>query len=96
MTPLPLMDKERRINVHFRLPYMTSWGQSVVLTGTGRQQGGGGRGDEWAQVAHGRSPPLLPWQMHHLRVAAAARARQTRGPRARVATPLPKVRCWAT
>jgi hypothetical protein len=28
-------DKERRINVHFRIPYMTKWGQSIVVTGTG-------------------------------------------------------------
>jgi hypothetical protein len=28
-------DKERRINVHFRIPFMTQWGQSIVLTGTG-------------------------------------------------------------
>jgi hypothetical protein len=28
-------DKERRINVHFRIPYLTKWGQSIVVTGTG-------------------------------------------------------------
>lgn len=33
--PVTPMDKERRINVHFRIPYMTKWGESVVLTGTG-------------------------------------------------------------
>lgn len=34
VTQLPT-DKERRINVHFRLPFMTKWGQSLVVTGTG-------------------------------------------------------------
>eukprot|EP00775_Hariotina_reticulata_P007782 gene7782-7980_t len=34
LTQMP-SDKERRINVHFRIPYMTQWGQSIVLTGTG-------------------------------------------------------------
>lgn len=28
-------EKERRVNVHFRLPYMTKWGQSIVLAGSG-------------------------------------------------------------
>lgn len=37
VTQLPV-DKERRINVHFRLPFMTKWGQSLVLTGTGGSQ----------------------------------------------------------
>jgi hypothetical protein len=32
-------DKERRINVHFRIPYMTKWGQSIVVTGTGMLNG---------------------------------------------------------
>jgi hypothetical protein len=27
--------KERRISMHFRLPFLTKWGQSVVVTGTG-------------------------------------------------------------
>lgn len=27
--------QERRINVHFRIPFMTKWGQSIVVAGTG-------------------------------------------------------------
>jgi hypothetical protein len=34
VTQLPV-DKERRINVHFRLPFLTKWGQSLIVTGTG-------------------------------------------------------------
>lgn len=36
-------DKEKRINVHFRIPYMTKWGQSIVVTGTGAQSRSGAR-----------------------------------------------------
>lgn len=40
VTQLPV-DKERRINVHFRLPFMTKWGQSLIVTGTGKAAGTG-------------------------------------------------------
>ncbi|KAI8466522.1 MAG: cytosolic 4-alpha-glucanotransferase [Monoraphidium minutum] len=33
--PPSSLDKERRIHLHFRVPYMTKWGQSVSLSGTG-------------------------------------------------------------
>jgi hypothetical protein len=31
----PLGEAERRINVHFRVGYMTQWGQRLVLAGSG-------------------------------------------------------------
>lgn len=34
VTQLPV-DKERRISVHFRLPFLTKWGQTLVVTGSG-------------------------------------------------------------
>jgi hypothetical protein len=33
--PPSSLDKERRIHLHFRVTYMTKWGQSVALSGTG-------------------------------------------------------------
>lgn len=32
---MPSEKQERRINVHFRIPYMTRWGQSMVVAGSG-------------------------------------------------------------
>lgn len=37
------VDKERRINVHFRLPFMTKWGQSLIVTGSGTSNGAKGK-----------------------------------------------------
>ena len=34
-TPALGCEKERRIHVRFRVPYHTSWGQDLVITGTG-------------------------------------------------------------
>lgn len=49
----PPVDKERRINVHFRIPFLTKWGQSVVVTGTGT-------GYRAAAVAHQTPKRRLP------------------------------------
>jgi hypothetical protein len=63
VTQLPV-DKDRRINVHFRLPIMTKWGQSLVLTGTGA----GGSSTQQQPVQRRQSPTAA----HHPRAGSAA------------------------